>query len=277
MSLTRVNKVLDKLKDGKIVFGVSIWSGSPQIMEIVGNHPYDFVWIDTEQSSNASFETVENMIRAANAVDLTPFVRVYKNDETLIYKMIGIGAKGVIVPHINTAEDANQAIEAANYPPDGKRGACPLIRQYNYGPDLNKLSQEWPSFIRKSNEETMVIALIEENEAINNLDEILETGIDAILPGGFDLSHTLGIPEASGNFAHPKLVNIMEEIIAKARDHDVHVLGSLMQFLREDRNEGEAVEAWSKKGINMFYVGIDYQIFNRALGKIAQQLTKFSS
>lgn len=201
----RPNRVKELLKQGKVAVGPESFTGHPALIEIMGWTGFDFVFIDTEHSPASVGDTLE-AIRACDLTGMTPIVRVYENDPALICKALDNGAQGVIIPHISTVEEAKAAVRAAKYPPDGDRSACPSIRSARFG------LSNWKEYCRWSNEETLVILLIEGEEGIRNTPEILKVkGVDIILFGPVDLSQSIGLPGES--YEHPKLYEALKQMV----------------------------------------------------------------
>src|SRR5699024_4663404 len=120
-----------------------------------------------------------------------------------ITKALDIGAEGVLVPQISTKEEAEKVVSAARYYPNGNRGACPFIRSGNH------LVTNWEEYYTKANKDVVVMALIEGEKGLNNLEEIISTeGLDAIMLGPMDLSVSLGL---GGELEHPKVVKFIED------------------------------------------------------------------
>ncbi len=117
------NRILAALKKGKIPLGMQVYTGNPSIIEILAYTGFDFYMLDMEHS-RVNPETMEHCIRAADAAGITTIVRVAENDPSLIRQAIESGAQGVIVPHIENAQDARRAVDAIRYPPEGKCGTC---------------------------------------------------------------------------------------------------------------------------------------------------------
>ncbi|MBI2907316.1 MAG: hypothetical protein HYX92_06660 [Chloroflexi bacterium] len=257
------NKVKRNLSEGKPSFGVSVWSGSPTIVETLGRHALDFVYIETEHSAYTSFETLAHLIRAANASGITPWVRVYENNPVLIAKTIELGAMGIVVPHISNREDAIRAVEAAHYPPRGFRGACPEVREFGYFPERGTLEENlWARAVEASEEELMVIGLIEDKDVVPHLDDILDTDIDGLYPGGFDISHSLGLSEARGQTLHPAVIEIRDTVIRKCREHGKPAACSLGQILEGGLAPIEAIKRRTKDGLMIYHVTGDINIIN---------------
>jgi 4-hydroxy-2-oxoheptanedioate aldolase len=145
----KTNKVKLAQSQGQIAFGAWIRISSPDVVEAAGYQGYDFVVIDLEHGG-FGLDTVPSMVRAAEAADVAPVVRVPGIEESTILKVLDAGAMGVLVPGISTKEQAERAVRASKYAPLGNRGACPWIRATGY-----KI-QDWTAHVKWSNEETMV-------------------------------------------------------------------------------------------------------------------------
>jgi 2-dehydro-3-deoxyglucarate aldolase len=147
---------------------------------------FDWLCIDLEHSVIDYLEA-EQLIATIEANGLTPFVRVGENSPIIIKRVLDAGAKGIIVPMINSGIDAVNAVNAVKYPPVGNRGVG-LARAQGYGFDF----EEYASIV---NDEIVVIAQIEHHEAITNLEDILAVdGIDGTIIGPYDLSGSMGKP-----------------------------------------------------------------------------------
>jgi 4-hydroxy-2-oxoheptanedioate aldolase len=189
----RTNKMKEKLRAGQPALGVSMMIPSPQIVEMVGRLGFDWVLIDCEHGT-ISIETVELMVMAAEASGLTPIVRPWTNSAHAILRVMDRGAMGVQVPHVNTAADAQRAVEAVKYHPLGRRGIAAGTRPAQYG--LGVTPGEYVEWV---NRETLVCVQLEEVEALHNIDEILQVeGVDVFFLGPSDLSQSMGYPGQAG-------------------------------------------------------------------------------
>lgn len=202
----------ERLKRGDAVCGPWCTIPSATVINVIASAGADFVIIDMEHGAH-SFQLVEDMIRAAEVEGCTPLVRVAKNDEVLILQALDIGAHGVIVPHIESKEDAELAISYSKYYPIGERGFSPFTRVGNYS--LHNVKNH----SQKQNDETMVILVVEGKKGIKSLDQILNLDklhdkLDAIYIGAYDLSHAVGFP---GQVDHPEVRNTLELCINKIR------------------------------------------------------------
>ncbi len=207
------NKMKAKLFAGEPVFGVSMMIPSPQIVEMIGRLGFDWILIDCEHGT-ISLETVEILAMAAEASGITPIARPKTKDPDDILKVMDRGVMGVQVPHVNTAEDARQVVEAVKYHPLGKRGMAAGTRPADYG-----FGESMDRYVETSNRETLVCVQLEEEEAIQNADGILGVDhVDVFFIGPSDLSQSMGYP---GNPKAPPvqeaIANTLEKIIAAGK------------------------------------------------------------
>jgi 4-hydroxy-2-oxoheptanedioate aldolase len=222
------NKLKVALKQGNVVAGPWCVIPSPSLINVIAVSGMDFVIIDMEHGPH-SFESAENMIRAAEVEDCTPLVRVSKNEESLILNALDIGAHGVIVPHIQSKEDAERAISYVKYHPLGQRGFSPFTRAGAY----SLLNVKEHSAVQNAN--TMVILLLEGKEGISNLEEILSIDdinnkVDLIYIGAYDLSQAVGYP---GQVDHPLVREKMERCIIKIKKKNIAAGGYVAKDLSD--------------------------------------------
>lgn len=202
------NTAKEKIMAGKPVVGPTIGFPSPQMVEIFGRVGFDFVFIDCEHGTITT-ESCEEMVRAAEVVGITPIVRVPDNSPQVILRHLDVGAQGVQVPHVNTKADALAVVEAVKYAPQGKRGMAGS-RWADYG-----LGMPLKDYVAFANEQTMIVAMIEDVEAVHNLGEILSVdGIDVLAIGPADLSASMGFPGQPGN---PEVQKVIDDIIRQAK------------------------------------------------------------
>ena len=198
------NTTKAKLKAGKAAIGVRLDFTSPAIVESMGGLGFDFVYFDLEHGPS-SVESCQDMFRAAEVAGLTPLVRVSSYDPGYADRLLDSGAMGIIFPHCNTKQDAEAAVKAVKYPPDGERGAG--------GRPLSLSGMPITDYIREANQETLVITMIEEMEALENLPEILTVeGLDVLWIGRVDLSVSSGIP---GKLDDPRIQDAVKRVIAE--------------------------------------------------------------
>jgi len=198
------NTTKAKLKAGEATIGIRLDFSSPYVVESLSGLGYDFVYFDLEHGPSSE-ESCQDMFRAAELAGVTPLVRVSSYDPGYVDRFLDSGAMGIIFPHCNTKQDAEAAVRAVKYPPDGERGAG--------GRPLALSGMPIGDYIREANRETMVITMIEEMEALKNLPEILTVeGLDVLWVGRMDLSVSSGIP---GKIDDPKIQDAIKRIITE--------------------------------------------------------------
>lgn len=244
------------IQNDEPVFGIFCSIPSPLVVEMIGHAEYHFVIIDMEHAA-INPETVENMIRAAEVVGLTPFVRVSENSEGAILRALDAGAKGVVVPHVCTKKDAEQAVRASRYYPLG-------MRSLNGGRPAAFGKGDLTKYIERANKEIMVILMIEDHVGIENLDDILSVaGIDMVLEGAADLSQSYGIPWQTRS---ERVKAGIETIYQKAKQYSV-------PFCSIPRRP-EDVQTWLEKRIAAVVIGDDRGIFFRAASDLRTSQTE---
>ena len=146
--------------------GVILQLPSEELAEILAHAGVDVIILDTEHSPTG-YEKLVSLIRACETFGALAFVRVPSaRDEAAIKRALDAGAGGIMIPNVDTAEDARRAVEYAKFPPLGRRGACPFVRANAYG------GEDRTDFYAKANAETAIILLVESPEGIRNLPEI---------------------------------------------------------------------------------------------------------
>lgn len=239
--------LLESAKKGEPLLGTVIVSSSPANVEISGYLGYDFVFIDTEHAPASPLGSdLENLIRAAYAADITPVVRLIKNERSQIRKVLDFGAKGIISPFINTKEDAASFASECLFPPEGNRGGAPVVRATKYG------AVSWSDYVKRANAETMITAIIERMEGLRNMDAICSVkGLNSILCGPFDLAMELNIVP-KGELAVSETLQMLTDPV---------VLKHVDTMIRTARNHGLAVGniAWSaESAVDMFNKGCSF-------------------
>jgi 2-keto-3-deoxy-L-rhamnonate aldolase RhmA len=197
-----------KLLRGETVVGILTALGHPDVTELLSRVGYDFIYIDDEHGP-MHYETIQRMMQAMNGTDCTPIVRVQENDPTDIKRLLDIGAHGIVVPMVSTKEDAERAVKACKYPPQGIRG---------YGPRRYDLID--PDYLKTANDEILATAIIETGKGVENIEEILSVdGLDACLVGHFDLSFDMGlpIPPLMPPKNNPALAQALDKVVAAAK------------------------------------------------------------
>jgi 2-keto-3-deoxy-L-rhamnonate aldolase RhmA len=209
-----VKKIRTQLKEGKVVIGTGILElRVPSIAQIFATLGYQFLVIDCEHGSY-NMETVEDITRVARNVGIVPIIRVAEEAYHLIARFLDLGAQGIIIPHVEERKQIEKAKEAIRYAPLGKRGVA-LGIAHN---DFQTVNAE--EYRDKANKEILLIAQIESEYAVNNLDQIINKGndIDVLMVGPMDMSFTVGMP---GQLESSKVKEMLLEVLNKAKEYNI--------------------------------------------------------
>lgn len=253
MNENLIKNFKNKLEHDGYVFGPFMKTCDPAFVEAAGWSGMDFAILDMEHGP-VSIESMQNNIRAAQTSEILPIVRVPRLSEEMISKALDIGAAAIEIPQIATAEDARLALNYSKFYPYGYRGVCRFVRASHY----SALGRE--CYFENSNH-ALIIAQLEGQEALANLDEILEVkGIDIIFIGPYDLSQSLGMP---GNISHPKVIEQIHTIVNKAKEKGV-ITGTFCDTY-------EYMEMWMKAGVQYLSYSVDVGIFHHACRDLVQK------
>lgn len=218
-----------------IIEGVTFgsWLQIPNVFtaEIMSRAGFDWLAIDMEHGL-IDLESVFKLIQVVDLAGVVPLVRLNVNDPSTIRRVMDAGASGVIVPMVNTVEEAQIAVNAVKYPPMGKR-SFGLGRSHKYGKDFEQ-------YIKNANSKSILVIQIEHIDAIKNIDAILQVkGIDSIIIGPYDLSGSMGIP---GKFDDNKFKEKITTIIRKVKRSKValgiHIVHPSLKELQERIKQG---------------------------------------
>lgn len=202
----RPNRVKQLWREGKPAVGCWLNLGNPFAAEIMAHVGFDWLLVDMEHGA-IDITLAQTMFQAISTTNTIPFVRVPWNDAASIKQALDAGAYGVVVPMVNTAEEAKRAVAACRYPPQGERSVGPTRAQLYAGPD----------YLEHANEEIAVVVQIEHPDAVARIEEILQVpDLDAIFVGPSDLAATMGIPVVPDN-THPRHVELVAKVLTAAK------------------------------------------------------------
>lgn len=208
------------------------------LIESAGYSGFDLVVLDTEHGLGDG-EQLEHHLRAADSVDLPVVVRIGSHESIDALRALDAGAAGVIFPHVNTAAEARQAVDAAHYPPIGQRGLALSTRAGRHS------SVTLTEHLARAREETVVIAQIEHVDGVENVEEIIRTHhLDAVWLGPSDLSMSVGHP---GDQDHPDYlgaVQLVVDAISNRPEVSLAVIAS----------DADSVGTWNARGATIFLV-----------------------
>lgn len=165
-----------KLAAGDNCFGMWLHTGSPAVTEIVANAGLDFIIIDLEHGPG-DLEVATAMMRATLGTETTPVVRVPSSDPAFLKRIVDAGAQSIIIPMVDTVEEAQGVVDACLYPPLGKRGdAVGIVRASKYG--------MVDDYLKTAHEQMLIIPQVESVQAVANAGEIAAiSGVDAVFIG----------------------------------------------------------------------------------------------
>lgn len=250
------NTLKEKMKS-RPVFGMTVYSGSPAIVEALGYFGFDFAFIDAEHSSTEVTDLKE-IVLAARLAGVSPLVRVTKPDVIEIRKAFEMGAEGVIVPHVMTKEDMETCVRGAKFPPLGRRGYDATVRSAGYGGAGFGASE----YIENSNATELVIPMAEDYEFMDNLDDMFSVpGVDAINfgPADFALSKNIRV---FYDMNQPDVQDALKKISARTTEKGMGLMAPAVPPTPEN------VAALIEKGVNMIICGSDMFNYQNALKNI---------
>ncbi|MEF9604001.1 aldolase/citrate lyase family protein [Paracoccus sp. PXZ] len=252
------NKIVEKLARGEVPLGLEVMLGSARIIEIAGWSGFDFVQLDQEHTS-FGLETLEDLIRAADATGMTAILRVAKNDAKDIGRALETGAHGVIIPQVIDAEDVQSAIDACFYAPRGKRGMCPVTRAARYNEDA------WGDYNIWLQSEVLLIPLIENESALNNIEEICALPeVKMIGFGAGDLGQSLGF--GARGLSEPAVRDAFKHVSRVAKKHNVALKGMPVIGLPPR----EATQNLIDMGVDVVIYDADALMLSREFRRIAE-------
>jgi 4-hydroxy-2-oxoheptanedioate aldolase len=186
-AVSALSRMRSTIAEGRAPIGIFVSSIDPAVTDVLGLAGFDYVILDSEHGRLDRVH-IENHVRAARLRGVIPFVRALENSPTLLQSLLDVGAEGIFVPHLDTADAARQAVASVRYPPSGRRGMCPACLAGGYS------MAGFRDRSRAADANVMVIPIIESQEAVANIDGILAVdGIEAINFGPGDLSVDMGL------------------------------------------------------------------------------------
>ena len=247
--MIRKNPVKEKLRNGEGVVGVFCSVPSPAMVEVLGYLGFDFAIIDAEHGPQ-EVETTEHMVRAADSVGLTSVTRVAVNLPQNLLRYLDAGSMGVQVPMVNTAAEAQAVVNAAKYPPVGRRGLA-SVRASGYG-----FAMPTAEYVEMANQETLVVVQVETLQGMDNIAEISAVDqFDVVFVGPTDLSTSLGYTSQP---MHPQVLDAIEKLGTEIRR-----AGKAAGTIARD---AEAYRYWRERGFQ--YLATTVTTF---LGQAGQQ------
>ncbi|MGD9860411.1 MAG: 4-hydroxy-2-oxoheptanedioate aldolase [Marinobacterium sp.] len=247
------NRFKQGLASGQPQYG--LWLGLPDnsAAEIAAVAGFDWLLIDGEHAP-FDLRTIMSHLQAMAPYDVAPIVRCVEGSTALIKQLLDIGAQTLLVPMVETAEQAEQLVQAVRYPPQGIRGlGTSLARAARWN--------QVPGYLKKANDEICLIVQVETANAMNNLDAILAVeGVDGVFIGPSDLSASMGYIGDAGN---PVVVETINTGLNKIR-----AAGKYAGLLCLDPS---LAQQYVEQGANFVGVGVDTMILANETRKLAQR------
>ena len=224
---------------------------SPGIPIILKNAGCEFIIFDMEHGG-LSLEQFKTLAITSNSNKISPFVRIPEINYNYVARALDLGASGVMVPMVNTPDDAIKIVHSSKYPPRGIRGAGFGFAHDNY------INQDPLSYIEKANNSLINIIQIETKKGLENVKEIASIdGVDCLWVGHFDLTNFLGVP---GDFSSKIYLDAIDEIVVAANSYKKS-LGIMV-------NSKQELDTYSKLGFNMIAIGTEMNILSRSISQI---------
>ncbi len=248
------SKFRQKLKDRKLQVGTIQSLPAPEIAEIFSGAGLDWLFLELEHSV-MSLGEAQTIVQASSHMPVV--IRVPLIDEVWIKKALDIGPAGIIIPQVQTADDAKRVMELCKYPPQGKR-TVGIARAQGYG-------EKFQEYVSNANENTAVILMIEHINAVKNIADIINVaGIDCLFIGPYDLSTSMNKP---GQTTHPDIQSAIAQVKENAERANIPlgIFGATV----------EAITPYVQNGYTLIAVGIDTMLIGKAAKDITKSLKKF--
>jgi 2-keto-3-deoxy-L-rhamnonate aldolase RhmA len=248
-----MNRFKEKLRDGQVTFGQMVLElFTPGIGPMLAACGMDFVIYDMEHG-RCDIALASEMIASCRGTEIVPMVRVPDLESAPLSRVLDLGARGVMVPRVETRAQMERAVAELKYAPAGKRGVALGIAHDLYRPGGQ-------SFFAEANDDTVVIAILETVRAFENLDEIVSVpGLDVAWMGHYDLTVSMGIP---AQFEHPRFLAAMDALVDACKHHNV-----APGFL--PATPADTLQ-WIRKGFRAISLGSDIGVFMSALRSFHQ-------
>lgn len=227
----RENRIKRQLQAGQMAIAVS-GHHNADMVDFLGQFGFDGVWLEGEHGP-VDWDAIGDLSRACDLWGMTSVTRVNNNDPGTIMRALDRGTMGIVVPHVNTREAAEQAMKSAKFAPIGYRGMFGGRQSFGV-----------PDYLQRANDQTLVVVLIEEIEAVNNLADILTVdNIDVFFVAPADLAQTMG---HIGNHTHPDVQATIDKALAQ-----IVAAGKTAGTLATDDN----VARYRDVGVRFFLTG----------------------
>jgi 2-keto-3-deoxy-L-rhamnonate aldolase RhmA len=251
---TSMGQTKEKLQTGRPALGGWIMIGHPTVAEIFAGQGFDWLAVDLEHTST-TIRMFHELALAVKGTGVDLLARLPGHNPEMTKLVLDSGADGIIVPSVNTPEEAAAAVAMAKYPPEGIRGAA-LCRATGFG-------RNFDDYYRNHNRRVLVVCMLEHRDAVENVDAILATpGIDATLIGPYDLSASMGLP---GQIGHPDVLQAQQTLVDACVRHGVPAGIHVVPV------DGAEVRRRVEQGFRFIACGVDTQFLLHASGEMLRE------
>lgn len=246
------NDFRKRLRDGEALYGTLLNLPSPTVAEVLAGAGFDWLFIDTEHGGIGT-SALLSILQAVDR-DIACIVRLSELNGGAIKRALDLGAHGIMVPQVETAGQAAEAVRLARYAPVGERGMG-LSRAHGYGFSFS-------DYLTRANDEVAVIVQVEHARAVENIEGIAAVdGLDAVFLGPYDLSSSLGHP---GEIDHPAVVEAIERVTRACQ-----AAGMPLGYFGID---AAAVLPYVERGYTLICAGVDCLLLGQAARRLVQNL-----
>lgn len=241
------------LKAGKHQLGIWNTMGGNTVPELLAGAGFDWVLVDCEHSAVETIEVLPALQAIAAYPEVSAVVRPAENSPVLFKRLLDLGAQTLLVPYVQSAEEARNAVNAMRYGPNGVRGMAGMTRATRYG--------RVDDYFDQVEDELCLVVQVETVDGLNALEAIATTdGVDGVFIGPADLSASMGLP---GQTSHPKVREAINDAIAR-----LQVLGVPSGILTLDTDEGAS---FINQGTNFTAVGVDLALLANAAADLRER------
>ena len=234
---TRLQVINDR---GDAALGLFVGSTDASVTEVAASAGFDFVVIDCEHSPMDPLAAVHH-VRAAEATGILSFARIWDPSQGVVQRFLDIGCQGIVVPHVESAEQVERVVAATRLPPLGSRSTCPVVRGTGFS------GEGWDEYIAWSQANTVVIPIVESAAGLKNVEEIAAVdGVDLVYLGAVDLAAELGVA-VNG----PDIVDAWLTLQEAARRNAKRAMGPVLPGV-------------DQSGAGAFVLGMDLRVLRNA-------------
>ncbi len=251
-----MNCIVNRVRNREVLTGTWLNLGSALTAEIAANAGFDWVLIDLEHGAGDHPQLV-HQLQAVSGSRAAPIVRIAWNDAPRFKRVLDLGASGIMVPYVNNAADARQAVAAMRYPPQGVRGVAKMNRAAGFGEDFD-------DYFARANRDLLTVVQLETQEAIDNAEAIgAIDGVDVLFVGPADLSVSLGIAQ---QFDRPEFQAALDKVTQACQE--TNKTAGIISFVPDP---GELIG----RGFSFIGAGSDGSMVTQGMKRLAENMNRY--